>query len=103
MGIMNENLGKTATDSITGFKGTVVGFCKYVTGCDLYLVLPKCGKDGSYPKGQWIDVTRLKFIGPRPKRKLHSSKKRSVLKRDPGPDMSPGMDSDSDDSQDGDW
>jgi len=101
---MNSNLGAVATDSITGFKGSVVGFCQYVTGCDQYLVLPKCGKDGAYPKGQWIDVTRLSFkLIPSGKFKSKAKKKKPSEREPYGPDMSPGLDSEPDDTQDGEW
>lgn len=57
--IKNENLGKEATDKVTGFKGIVGGHCEYITGCDQYLVTPPAGEDGKYPTGTWLDSKRL--------------------------------------------
>lgn len=61
-------LGIIAKDKITRFQGTVTGKASYLTGCNQYLVTPKCEEklDGSftsaYPTGTWIDEGRLKFV-----------------------------------------
>lgn len=57
----NENLGKKATDSVTGFSGTVVGFCQYLSGCDQYLLSPRTEDPNVKPKSHWLDLNRLEF------------------------------------------
>ena len=36
-------MGVQVEDVITGFKGTVTGYVKYITGCNQYLVSPRRG------------------------------------------------------------
>lgn len=59
----NPYLGTTGTDNITHFKGTVVGFSQYITGCDQYLLVPTCkeGEESTRPQGEWFDSNRLTF------------------------------------------
>ena len=38
------NLGRQGKDKITGFKGTIIGYVQYSTGCNQYLLVPKCKK-----------------------------------------------------------
>jgi len=54
-----KHLGTTATDRITGFKGVLVGFCAYMTGCAQYLVQPRMGADGKIEESRWFDEQRL--------------------------------------------
>lgn len=54
----NELLGCQAKDVITGFKGTIVGFCQYLTGCDQYCIQPKL-INGTIPDSRWFDENRL--------------------------------------------
>ena len=57
----NPNLGKQATDLVTGFSGIITGFCQYLTGCNQYLVVPKTKDESKYPDGSWLDENRLKI------------------------------------------
>lgn len=54
-----ELLGKTVTDSITGFSGVVTGHVEYLTGCNQCLVQPRAKSDGGWTDSQWIDDDRL--------------------------------------------
>ena len=56
-----KNLGRTATDKITGFAGTVTGRCEYITGCPAFLVQPHVKPDGDDVESKWFDEDRLKF------------------------------------------
>ena len=60
---MEENrvipLGSRAIDIITGFDGIVIGRAIYLTGCDQYLLNPKCKEGNSRVDGLWIDEQRL--------------------------------------------
>ncbi len=57
----NKNLGKEATDIITGFKGVATGHAEYLTGCDQYCVQPILKKDGNLEDARWFDDGRLLF------------------------------------------
>ena len=50
-------MGVQVEDVITGFKGTMTGYVKYITGCSQYLVSPKRDSGG---KPEWVDESRLK-------------------------------------------
>ena len=50
-------MGVQVGDVITGFKGTVTGYVKYITGCNQYLVSPRREGGG---KPEWVDESRLK-------------------------------------------
>lgn len=53
-------LGSTATDIISGFRGVATGRATYLTGCDQYLLSPQLDKDGKQQLSAWFDVQRLK-------------------------------------------
>lgn len=75
-------LGLNATDTVTGFTGTITGHCDYLTGCSQVLIVPKVGPDGSSRDGNWFDVQRIV---------LNGKVKPIVLKNEetPGPDKAP--------------
>jgi hypothetical protein len=54
-------LGFTVTDKITGFKGIVVGYVNYLTGCSQALVQPRIKADGSPNESLWLDVQKLEI------------------------------------------
>jgi hypothetical protein len=53
-------LGCEVTDKITGFKGTVIGIVRYLTGCDQALISPRTKDAREYPEASWLDINRLK-------------------------------------------
>jgi hypothetical protein len=56
--------GKEATDSVTGYKGTVTGSVIYFPNGMVQLMLaPKVGKDGKRGDGEWFDMDRVKVKG----------------------------------------
>ncbi len=55
-------MGITVRDTISGFRGVVTGHCTYISGCDQYLVSPKCGRQGEVAKSHWFDVQRLEKV-----------------------------------------
>jgi len=62
MSARNSHIGKQATDLITGFEGLVCGYAQYITGCDQYLLSPKCAEgDNTVVEGTWFDANRLEF------------------------------------------
>lgn len=54
-----------ARDMVTGFKGTVIGFCTYTTGCNQYLLAPSVGADGDFKESRWFDEARLQVLEER--------------------------------------
>ena len=57
----NENLGKIATDKLTGFKGVVTGYSEYLTGCSQYCLQPKIGYKGEWVEARWFDEGKVVF------------------------------------------
>lgn len=54
--------GIVARDVITGFVGTIVGHCSYISGCDQYLLAPKIGADGKFADSRWFDENRIEPV-----------------------------------------
>ncbi len=52
-------LGKTYTDSITGFKGVAIGHVEYLTGCNQVLLSPKGKEAHTRPSSEWFDTQRV--------------------------------------------
>ena len=57
---MKFKLGQELVDVVTGFTSVAVGFARYMTGCDQYILMPKSEGPTKYPEGQWLDDNRLK-------------------------------------------
>ena len=60
---MKIKLGSQAQDKITGFKGIVIGYVIYVTGCNQYCIKPKVDKEGKIQEGEWFDEGTVELIG----------------------------------------
>lgn len=58
---MKYKLGIEAKDVVTGVKGVLSGYAKYITGCDQYLIQPQ-GNGKTYPTSSWVDEGRLKIL-----------------------------------------
>ena len=56
---MNQAIGCTFEDKITGFKGIAVGFTEYISGCNQVLLSPRVDKEGKHQSGCWFDEQRL--------------------------------------------
>lgn len=55
---MNDLLGKSGKDVVTGFEGTIVGIVNYLTGCNQLLLQPQA-VGGDYKDGKWFDDGRV--------------------------------------------
>lgn len=56
-------LGDLAKDSVSGFKGVVVGVTKWLSGCDRYVLQPQeLQENGAPVEIQSFDVTQLVLI-----------------------------------------
>lgn len=71
---MHEKLGKTFTDTITGFKGVATGRIEYISGCNQLLITPKVGADGTLKDGAWFDEQRCVEEAQETKVKLNNGK-----------------------------
>ena len=57
----HPDMGKKAKCLITGFKGTIIGFCEHITGCDTFCLQPKIDK-GKHVDARWFDSNRLQVM-----------------------------------------
>ncbi len=57
-----EMLGKKGKDRVTGFEGIIVGYTKYLFGCDCYGLAP-LAKEGKVNDTAWFDAGRIEIIG----------------------------------------
>ena len=61
-------LGDKVRDTITGFEGIATAHARYLTGCEQFIVQPRCVKTNkkldtkNYPKGVWLDIDRLEVV-----------------------------------------
>lgn len=60
-------MGEQGTDRVTGFKGTVTGHCRYITGSDQLQLTPPVGTDGDKRAAEWFDIARIDIDDPGPK------------------------------------
>ncbi len=58
----NVQWGKRYRDTITGFEGTVTGYCAYVSGCDQVLLNGGMGKDGDKILSFWFNADRMEEL-----------------------------------------
>lgn len=56
---MNDRLGYTFKDKITGFTGVATGHVEYMTGCNQTLLSPKSTDPAKINDPQWFDDQRL--------------------------------------------
>ena len=54
-----KNLGMSAVDEVSGFRGTITGVCNYLGGYSQYLLTPKVGSDEK--KEVWFAKSRVKI------------------------------------------
>lgn len=55
-------LGTIVKDKITGFVGTATAYVTYITGCNQYLVTPRCDKQNKMEDGYWLDEDRIEVL-----------------------------------------
>ena len=65
---MNKVFGKKGKDVISGFEGTIIGYCEYYTGCATYLLVPSINENGQMQLGEWIDTARIEILETIPKK-----------------------------------
>jgi len=58
-----HNLGKKATDKVTGFTGIIIGRSEFLSGCNTYGLAPRVGKDGNRIDTEWFDEDRIGIVG----------------------------------------
>lgn len=72
---MKVELGDTAVDEVSGFKGVAVAEHTYLNGCSRFSLQPEVGKDGKLPDACTFDTPNLKVL---------KKKKVAVSSRDTG-------------------
>jgi len=55
-------LGKTAKDKITGFKGILTGRCQFLTGCNRYCIQPQELKNGIPIDSIYFDEAQIEIL-----------------------------------------
>ena len=58
---MNDRLGYTFRDKITGFTGVATGHVDYLTGCNQTLLAPRSSDPSKRPEAEWFDDQRLEM------------------------------------------
>jgi len=61
---MNDALGLTYRDTITGMEGVVISVCLHMDGTTQYLIQPTHCDDGVAVEAKWFDLGRLTFVDP---------------------------------------
>lgn len=56
------NLGDTARDRVSGFKGVCVAITQWISGCARVTLQPPAGKDGKIPDAQTFDEPMLELV-----------------------------------------
>lgn len=59
---MNDRLGRTYKDRISGFQGVATGHCEYISGCNQTLLQPPLTEGGKPVDSHWFDDQRLDQI-----------------------------------------
>ena len=54
--------GLVGRDVITGFKGVIIGYVQYISGCSQFLMTPKVTDDNTAKDGQWFDTSRIEVM-----------------------------------------
>jgi len=54
-----DDMGKRAKDKISGIEGVIVGFTRYITGCDQYGLQFRKEEGKNELTTMWFDETRL--------------------------------------------
>ena len=56
-------LGREVESLVTGFRGILMGYVVYLSGCNQCLVMPKVSESGDNRESIWIDIQCLKYVG----------------------------------------
>ena len=59
---MKVALGDKVKDTVSGYKGIVIGRSDFLNGCTRIGIQQVVGKDGSYQEPQWFDEPQLEVI-----------------------------------------
>jgi hypothetical protein len=59
---MNDRLGRTYKDKISGFQGVATGHVEYITGCNQTLLQPKSIDGGKPADSCWFDDQRVDLV-----------------------------------------
>ena len=79
---MNIKLGVRARDKVTEFEGAVTAHCRYLTGCDQYLLAPSVDKEGKHVEARWFDANRIDVV-KKETVKLYTTRKKGACEQAP--------------------
>ncbi len=77
-------LGDEARDTVSGFKGIVMGRATFINGCHRTGLYPKIDEKGKHVDSQWFDEPQLRTIKKVPVKRETNSGGPSPLRRDVG-------------------
>jgi hypothetical protein len=55
-------LGSKVRDTVTGFKGTAIGYVVHLYGCTRICIEPGLDKDGKLQETSWFDTERVELL-----------------------------------------
>lgn len=58
------NLGDEVRDTVTGFRGVVIGKTLFLHGCTRVGVQPPVGTDGTLKEAAWFDEPQMEVLTP---------------------------------------
>jgi len=59
-------IGKQATDTVTGFSGTIIAVTEWMNGCTRYGIQPNgMNKDGKIIEADWFDSEQVNIEAPK--------------------------------------
>lgn len=56
---MVQFFGCVGQDRITGFRGVIMGYCRYMTGCNQVYLAATANGNGQIAGGGWFDEQRI--------------------------------------------
>ena len=68
MGSDDSPFGLPVRDTVSGFKGVVIGQARYMTSADQYLVQPPTDENGKWVEARWFDAARLETCEAEPRK-----------------------------------
>lgn len=87
---MTFELGLEAEDPITGYKGTIIGYCDFINGCRRVGIQQKYDSVNhkEFDSGKWFYEPQIKVIAKKPKKEVNTSE---TARRTGGPGMMPSF------------
>jgi hypothetical protein len=87
---LSFDLGQEAEDPITGYKGTIIGYCDFINGCRRVGIQQKYDSKNhkEFDSGKWFYEPQIKVIKKEPRPEVNTSE---TARRTGGPGMMPSF------------